>query len=277
MLARDGTRRTPLIALILLPFVGACAGATGTTENVAPAAAAIPGFDTRTYPGDGVMQQWFGSSPYRWVGYYLPAPCHPRSTWTGRRQALDAMGWGFAVIYIGEQDWSAVTNPPRGPGDTADGAAPRCTHANLTAEQGTADGADAAASVAEEGFAPGTTVYLNVERVDTVSAALEAYVRAWVAAVHAAGTARPGLYVHRDNAKRLAAAASAELAARGAAGDVPLWVAAPGRFRLDARPADSGVAEADIWQGSFNVRETWGGATLTIDANIARTASPSGQ
>jgi hypothetical protein len=186
------------------------------------------------------------------------------------------MGWGFAILYIGEQDWSAVANPPQGRGDTSDGGPPRCTHVNLTAERGAADGADAAARALEEGFAAGTTVYLNVERVDTVSAALETYVRAWVGAVHAAGSARPGLYVHRDNVSALLRAAAAELAARGAPAAVPLWVAAPGDFRLDARPADSGVTGADIWQGSFNVRETWGGATLTIDANVARSASPSG-
>jgi hypothetical protein len=261
------------VAAALLLSGTACAGAA---PPGAPSAGGVPGFDTRTYPGDAVMQQWRDTSPYQWVGYYLPGPCHPVSTWTGRRQALAAIGWGFAVLYLGEQDWSAVANPPEGPGLTPADGQPRCTHANLTAERGAADGADAAAAAAKEGFPPGTVVYLNVERVDAVSPELERYVRAWMAAVVAGGTVRPGIYVHADNAAGLHAAVAAELAARGRPGEVPLWVARSGDFRLDARPSDSGFSQAAVWQGLFDVRETWGGATLTIDANVARSASPSG-
>jgi hypothetical protein len=272
----EGGLRTPwraLGGLLTAVALGGCAtgGMAGT-----PRVGGVPGFDTRTYPGDGVMRQWQESSPYRWVGYYLAAPCHPRSTWTGRRQALSAMGWGFAVLYVGEQDWSAVANPPAGPGATPADGPPRCTHTNLTTERGTADGADAAAQAAGEGFEAGTVVFLNVERVDSVSAALAGYVTAWVGAVLDVGTVRPGLYVHGANAAALHAVAMAELARRGGAGMVPLWVASSGGFAHGARPADSGFPQAQVWQGLFDVRETWGGATLLIDANVATTASPSG-
>src|SRR5690606_31554570 len=118
-------------------------------------------------------------------------------------------------------------------------------------ERGAADGADAAALSAREGFEPGTVVYLNVERVDSVSSELKQYVAAWVRGVLDEGTMRPGLYAHGDNAAALHEVAAAELTARGRAASVPLWVARSGDFALDAGPAASGFPQADVWQGLF--------------------------
>jgi Domain of unknown function (DUF1906) len=64
------------------------------------------GFDTYAYPGDEVMRAWRETNvPYEWVGYYLPAPCHEGTTWAGKRQRLADMGWGMAIIYVGQQTW----------------------------------------------------------------------------------------------------------------------------------------------------------------------------
>jgi len=64
------------------------------------------GFDTYKYPGDDVMRAWrHADVPYEWVGYYLPAPCHSGRTWMGKRERLASMGWGMAVIYVGQQTW----------------------------------------------------------------------------------------------------------------------------------------------------------------------------
>jgi hypothetical protein len=64
------------------------------------------GFDTYKYPGDDVMLAWrHDDVPYEWVGYYLPAPCHDGRTWVGKRERLADMGWGMAVIYVGQQTW----------------------------------------------------------------------------------------------------------------------------------------------------------------------------
>src|SRR4051794_12593571 len=43
------------------------------------------GFDTHTYPGTRVMKAWKDApgSPYDWVGFYLPSPCHADKSWTG--------------------------------------------------------------------------------------------------------------------------------------------------------------------------------------------------
>jgi len=67
------------------------------------------GFDTYAYPGDEVMLAWrHADVPYEWVGYYLPAPCHKGRTWVGKRERLASMGWGMAVIYVGQQTWDRV-------------------------------------------------------------------------------------------------------------------------------------------------------------------------
>jgi hypothetical protein len=64
------------------------------------------GFDTYAYPGDAAMRAWRAdNTPYEWVGYYLPAPCHKGRTWMGKRERLASMGWGTAVIYVGQQTW----------------------------------------------------------------------------------------------------------------------------------------------------------------------------
>jgi hypothetical protein len=69
------------------------------------------GFDTYHYPGEAVMRAWHAEAPYEWVGYYLPAPCHKGRSWMGKRESLATMGWGMAVIYVGQQTWSKT---PRG-------------------------------------------------------------------------------------------------------------------------------------------------------------------
>src|SRR6476620_2076069 len=60
---------------------------------VKPVRAGHPGFDTNVYPGDAMMRAWRDASPYEWVGYYLPAPCHRDASWAGKREALIGMGW----------------------------------------------------------------------------------------------------------------------------------------------------------------------------------------
>ena len=64
------------------------------------------GFDTYAYPGDEIMNAWrHADVPFEWVGYYLSAPCHEGKTWMGKRERLADMGWGMAVIYVGQQTW----------------------------------------------------------------------------------------------------------------------------------------------------------------------------
>ena len=120
------------LALALLAVaLAACSGApTGVDRTLAALSASVPdvpqaianvsgsallkqitdkgpylGFDTSDYPGDAAMQTWRDNAGYDWVGYYLQAPCHKDGSWSGERDTLQAMGWGIAVVYVGQQTW----------------------------------------------------------------------------------------------------------------------------------------------------------------------------
>jgi hypothetical protein len=244
------------------------------------------GFDTSRYPGDAAMRTWRAESPYRWVGYYLPSPCHRDSTWVGRRQALSAMGWGTAVVYVGQQDWvnggAAPATPtptpaPATPADTAATPPPpgQCATARLTTQQGTTDADDAIAKALAEGFAAGSYVYLDVERVRTISPGLDAYVRAWMDRVLVDGRYQPALYVHAFNAQALHDVAQAVYAQRNVSRPPRFWIASLTGFTTEGTPAGSGFPFADIWQGQHGITEAWGGVSLLIDVNLSTADSPS--
>ena len=274
-----------LPALTAALVLSACGGAGGVElpspgwpdPGQAPGeddARGVPGFDTREYPGDDVMRAWRDASPYRWVGFYLPAPCYTGTSWQGRRPVLEGMGWRMAVLFVGEQDWADAAHAADAAGP--DGAPLRCTRTNLTAERAAADGAAAVSAAAAEGFPAGTVVYLDVERVEGVSDALGTYVRRWFDTVLGDGRYVPGLYAHADNADALLARAAAAFEAAGRTDRPRLWVAMTGGFSLRRGPTESGFDDAEIWQGLLDVTETWGGHALRIDANVAADDTPSG-
>ncbi|MGH7463837.1 MAG: glycoside hydrolase domain-containing protein, partial [Longimicrobiales bacterium] len=242
-----------------------CACAAPRIDTAAPARG-VPGFDTRDYPGNAAMRAWFGSSPYRWVGYYLPAPCYTGTTWTGRRAALRDIGWGFAVLYVGEQDWRATGRAAANQPAAED---PRCSSAHLTEEQGRLHADAAAAAAAADGFPARTVIFLDVERVDRVSPELATYVRSWVEGVLDGGRYTPGLYAHDINVERLYAIVAEEFANRQRPDRAPLWVAHTRGFDVRSAPGESGYAAALIWQGVLNTREEWSGTALNIDVNVS--------
>lgn len=272
------TQASTRALLLMLPLaLGGCAGgaaAPPTEAEPLPGARGVPGFDTRVYPGDDVMSAWRASSPYRWVGFYLPAPCYTGTSWEGKRDRLRDQGWGVAVLFVGEQDWPMVPDSMADAGVDEEDApeGPRCTRENLSAGNGRADGEAAAAAARAEGFPAGTVIYLDVEPVDSVSEPLREYVQAWTTGLMEAGF-RPGLYAHARNAEELLdvvreAVPDGALAPR-------LWVARPVGFSLRRGPSESGFP-ADVWQGELDVDETWGGHTVRIDVNVADTVNPSG-
>jgi hypothetical protein len=253
--------------------LGGCGVGPLPGEPTPDVARGVPGFDTRDYPGDTTMRAWLDHSPYRWVGYYLESPCFTGTGWDGARPRLAAMGWGMAVLFVGEQDWSEILPAEQ---VIADPDAPRCTVANLTGERGRADGAAAASAAAAQGFPQGAAIFLNVERVERVSDALRAYIREWTVALLEDGRYAPAMYAHGHNADELRPIQVQPYARAGDPRQPRLWVARTGGFSLVRGPAESGFPDAYIWQGVLDTRETWGGVTLRIDANVARSGNPSG-
>lgn len=268
------------ILLIASLALGACASSRGPQApddiDQPPTAdyRGVPGFDIRDYPGDGVMARWREASPYRWVGYYLQAPCYTGTSWIGKRLELEAQGWAMAVLYVGEQDWSAMggAQAPTTPADSL--GVPRCTSANLSAEKGATDAVDAATRAVTAGFVAGTVIYLDVERVEQVSSDLAGYVGAWVGALLDDRRYLPGLYLHARNAEAIAAVAAAEYEERARFGGPRLWVASSDGFHVAAAPSESGIPGATIWQGAFDVERRWGDVTLRIDENVAQVGLP---
>ncbi|MEZ5403863.1 MAG: DUF1906 domain-containing protein [Bryobacteraceae bacterium] len=213
------------------------------------------GFDTARYQGDKIMQAWKTESPYAFTGYYLKAPCHSDASHMGARERLAKMGWGFLIIYVGRQ--------AEGP----------CSKQPVDAALGELHGRDAIAKTAAEGFAPGSVVFLDVERMERIPAAMKKYVLAWFDEVNRSPF-HGGVYCHVRNAAELR---ETIMAAHPADRPEPVfWVAGGKRFDPSRSvPADSSIPFARIWQGRLDTRQTHGGFEVNIDVNIADTPDPS--
>ena len=236
------------------------------------------GFDTNVYPGDRALRAWREAAPYEWVGYYLPAPCHKDESWSGKRETVTELGYGTAVIYVGQQAWGRTTNPTAVQTRRAVKAGKRCDAALMGAARGRAEADDAIAKTAREGFAKGTVIFLDVERMERVPRAMRDYYRAWTARVLADGRFRPGVYVHKHNAALVYADVKAEFAEAGNGEEPSFWVASGRGFNhAEAEPTDVGHQFTSVWQGLLDVVEQHGGVRLPIDVNVASVPSPSGQ
>ncbi len=266
------------------------------------------GFDTFSYPGDEAMRAWLeADKPYRWVGYYLSAPCHQDDSWEGKRETLSGMGWGMAVIYVGQQTWGrtpgqkvAVTRyvtkrvrqvrtrngkrvvryvkkrvPVRVLVTPRASKGATCSAQFVSAARGTADANDAIAKTAAEGFARGTVIFLDIERMDNTPRAMRDYYRAWTKRVLEDGRFRPAYYAHSHNANLIYRDVKQVLAGAGISADPPFWIASERGFSIDKAPHEVGHAFAKVWQGILDIVETHNGVKLPIDVNVAQWASPS--
>lgn len=280
------------------------------SSNIAEGLSSGPhlGFDTFTYPGDDAMRAWLtADKPYKWVGYYLSAPCHTDSSWEGKRETLARMGWGTAVIYVGQQTWGrtpgakvAVTRyvtrrvrqvrtrhgkrvvrhvtkrvpvrvyvTPRASRNAS------CSTQFVNGARGKMDADDAIAKTAAEGFANGTVIFLDIERMDAVPRAMRDYYRAWTARVAEDGRFQPAYYAHSFNASLVYSDVKQVLTAAGDSVDPPFWISSGRGFAEDKLPSEVGHAFAQVWQGVLDVVETHNGVRLPIDVNVADMPSPS--
>ena len=278
--------------------------------NVETAAAgAHLGFDTSKYPGDDAMQAWRDDGSYEWVGYYLPsAPCHRDASWSGKREQLTQMGWGLAVVYVGQQTWGktpgkaelvtkyvkrrvkqvktrhgrkvvsyvtkrvpvkVLVQPRAEPGSS-------CSTHFVSASRGRAEADDAIARTEAEGFPRGTVIFLDVEHMSTVPQAMRDYYKDWTARVLADGRYRPGFYAHTANAALIYRDVKSVYDSLNVSDEPPFWVAGnTAEFAPGKTPTDVGHAFAAVWQGVLDKIEERNGHRLPIDVSVAATASPS--
>jgi Domain of unknown function (DUF1906) len=269
------------------------------------------GFDTYAYPGDQAMLAWRqDGAPYEWVGYYLPsAPCHKGVSWSGKRETLNDMGWGVAVIYVGQQVWSGtprqkivqtkwvtkrVKQVRRVKGKRVTRyvkkkvpvkvvkyarAAPgqSCSTHLVSGARGVKDANDAIARAVKEGFPRGTVVFLDIERMEKVPKAMRDYYKAWTERVLEEGTYKPGYYVHNHNAKLVYNDVASVFVNAGSLDQPPFWIASGRGFSEDKEPHEVGHDFAKVWQGILDVVQTHNGVQLPIDVNVAAVPSPSAQ
>ena len=266
------------------------------------------GFDTSIYPGDDAMKAWKAADVgYEWVGYYLPAPCHKDESWSGQRGKLADMGWGMAVIYVGQQTWGKnpgqptvktrfvskrvkryvtrrgkrvatwvtrrvpvrVTEQPRVlPGQS-------CSAHLVSGPQGRKEANDAIERTAAEGFPAGTVIFLDVERMDLTPQRMRDYYSQWVKRVLEDGRYQPGIYAHTHNAKRIYTDVVAAYEAMGDYREPPFWIAGGKGFSPDKEPTDIGHQFAAMWQGVLDIVQEHNGHRILIDVNVAAVPSPS--
>jgi len=224
------------------------------------------GFDRLEYPGDQSMIDLIGNTNLRWCGFYLaPAPNRPSSTWAGKRANLAAVGWGFAPIYVGQQQ--------------IDSGKPTLSSV-LTSAQGAIDGGAAANLAMNEGFSSGSVIYLDIETGGPVQQETFEYAGAWQTQVTTAGF-RAGIYcsyVVLDALRQNAVVRT-----------LFFWIfqlrdqgSQNGTYSSPFPTPDlavTGVGAASVWQyaqGQFGTTICWSNGTLdNIDLDVSDFPDPS--
>src|SRR5690348_11941896 len=152
-----------------------------------PARRAYLGFDRNDYPGDAalpILRKSFSFTSY-WLG---PPPGAKSNSWSGKREVLCSLGFGFLVLYSGpqsselQQKWSEehVFNNLK-------------SRMSLARRRGASDARQAAVTAKMEGFPSHTIIFLDIEEGGRLPAVYHAYLRSWVDQLAHAGY-RAGVY-----------------------------------------------------------------------------------
>jgi hypothetical protein len=118
------------------------------------------GFDRNTYPGDDalpVLRKTFSFASY-WLS---PPPGEKTNTWSGKREPLRSMGFGFLVLYRGRDSHEFKS----------------AEHAARLGEQ---DAIAAAEAAKNEGFPRDTVVFLDIEEGGRLLPAYHSYIQGWL-------------------------------------------------------------------------------------------------
>ena len=208
------------------------AGATTATAQT------YLGLDRNDYPGDATMQALRKS--FVFTGYWLNKPPGAgRDTWTGHRQSLESMGYGFLLLFNG-RDYAELksSGDPEGVGKR--------------------DAAAAVSAAKSEGFPARSIIFLDQEQGGRMLPEQRAYIHAFVDAVSAGGYGA-GVYcsgiAFRESGKVSVVTAN-DIRDNAAGRDIRFFVSndqcgpSAGCVFPDKppAPANSGVTFADVWQ-----------------------------
>jgi glycoside hydrolase-like protein len=196
------------------------------------------GFDRNDYPGDASLAAL--RKTFSFTGYWLnnPPGAHNNS-WRGKRQAVEAAGFGFAVLFNGRR--YAELKPL----------------ARATA-LGKSDAVAAAAAARQEGFPTGTTIFLDQEEGGRLLPEQRAYLHAWVDAINSSGF-QAGVYCSGIGFREASGAfviTADDIREHAAGRKITYWVTndacppSPGCVfpEIPPLPTESGVSFASLWQ-----------------------------
>jgi len=262
--------------------------AIATWLGTAPAAVAQSylGMDRNDYPGNTNMQTL--RRTFAFTGYWLNnPPGADQNSWKGKRLALQAMGYGFLLLFNGREykELKAL-------GDAAG--------------VGTRDATAAVQAANAEGFPLNAILFLDQEQGGRMLPEQRAYIHAWVDGV-AKGGYRAGVYcsgiAFRESPKVSVITAN-DIRENAGKREIHFFVSndqcppSPGCAFPTTAPAPnaSGLAFADVWQYAQSprrpevtaaCRRTYAadgncyppgvapGSGLHIDVNTADSADPS--
>lgn len=215
------------------------------------------GFDLNEYPGDAalpVLRKTFSFSSY-WLG---PPPGEKQTTWVGKRELLQAQGFGFLVLF-------------NGPGSHT------LKNETEARQKGNADGERAWAAAKREGFAKGTVIFLDIEEGGRLPAAYHVYLKSWAGSLSRVGF-RTGVYcsgIPVSEGQGVSVTTAKNIQDNAGGREIMFWVfndvcpPSPGcSFPTDIpSPAQSGFAAA-VWQYAQSPRRKE--RTLECPANYAK-------
>jgi hypothetical protein len=228
-----------------IPILVACLFAIMTTHPADLDSAGYPapprryylGFDRNNYPGDDALPAL--RKTFSFTSFWLNKPPSAASnTWTGKRQTIQAAGFGFVVLFNGKLDAELK--------------------AANAAELGSLDGAEAVRVARREGFPAATVIFLDQEEGGRLLPEQNAYLFAWVDAVTAGGF-RAGVYCSgrpfREPDGTVVMTAE-DIGSHAGGRKIVFWVAvdqcppAPGCSfpEMPPNPNVSGVGFAEVWQ-----------------------------
>ena len=196
------------------------------------------GVDRNDYPGNAVMKAL--RNTFAFTGYWLNnPPGENRNDWHGNRQSVEAMGYGFLILFNG-REYAYLK---------ASGHA---------AKIGVTDSAAAVQAAQREGFHQGATIFLDQEQGGRMLPEQLAYILAWVDGVIRGGY-RAGIYcsgIPFQESSKVSIVTANDIREHAGGRAIQFFVSndqcppAPGCVFPKAPPAprQSGVQFADAWQ-----------------------------
>jgi len=227
-----------LSVLVFFIFPFAVVAFFGLFTNAEARENSFLGFDRNEYPGDASLKEL--RKTFSYTGYWLNLPPGATTnTWTGKRETIEAAGFGFLVLFNGRM-YAELHNVDR------------------ARKLGNSDAHTAAESATREGFPSHTVIFLDQEQGGRLLPEQKAYLFAWIDGVVKEGF-RVGVYCSGITAKEKGdgSVITAEDIRQNAAGrKIVYWVTndacppSPGCTVTGHLPSprESGIDFADIWQ-----------------------------